>query len=186
MAKKKVERKGIEKKEGKALTPVEIRRASFKSSLFGYSKGQVQQFLERVAKGYETVLNEKKSLEEQLAQLADALKEVEELRAQKNRLDEELLLLQQEVEVYKRQVEELQREGSSPAELEALREENRVLREELERLKAELEEAKANQPVQSPAQVIAIAQKAAQKLKEEAKASVLELAERLRELAEGL
>lgn len=120
------------------LTPVDIRRATFGSAFGGFKKAEVQAFLERVAKSMEEVLRDKRTLEEQMGELRAQLMIVDELRAERDKMDERIFLLTGEIEAYKDELEALRAGGSGSQEMEALRQENEILRQECESLRAQL------------------------------------------------
>ncbi|MGC8893744.1 MAG: DivIVA domain-containing protein [candidate division WOR-3 bacterium] len=121
------------------LTPVDIRRATFGSGFGGFKKSEVQAFLERVAKSMEEVLRDKRTLEEQMGELRAQLAIVDELKAERDKMDEQMFLLTSEIETYKKELEVLRAGGINNPETKALRQENEILRQECESLRAQLE-----------------------------------------------
>jgi len=69
------------------LTPADIYNVSFAVSLTGYSRKEVDGFLERVGDSYAVLLAENRELQEEIAQLHHAL---EEYRARESALQEAL------------------------------------------------------------------------------------------------
>jgi len=188
------------------LTPVDIKRATFGSALGGFKKAEVQAFLERAAKSMEEVLREKLTLEEQMGELRAQLATLDELVAERTKMDEQMFLLTSEIEAYKKEIEAL-KAGSQ--ELEALRQENAILRQECETLRAQVEMASAANPSEvealkaeirnlkaqleearlssgGPAEVISLAKAVAEQIKskarEEAKQVIVSAMRRMEEL----
>ncbi len=196
------------------LTPVDIRRATFGSAFGGFKKAEVQAFLERVAKSMEEVLRDKRTLEEQMGELRAQLMAVDELRAERDKMDEQMFILTGEIETYKKKLEALKADGSGSPELEALRQENEILRQECESLRAQLEmtpvgadpaEAEAlkaeirnlkaqleeaRSAVGGPAEVISLAKGVAEQIKakarEEARQTLMNAMRRMEELLEEM
>lgn len=195
------------------LTPVDIRRATFGSALGGFKKAEVQAFLERVAKGMEEVLRDKRTLEEQLGELRAQLAAVEELKAERDKMDEEIFLLTGEIEAYKKELDALRAGGAGGQEIEALRQENEILRQECESLRAQIEMFSAADPGEAedlkaeirnlkaqleearsasggPAEMISLAKNVAEQMKararEETRQAVMNAMRRMEELLEEL
>lgn len=191
------------------LTPVDIRRATFGSAFGGFKKAEVQAFLERVAKSMEETLRDKRTLEEQMGELRAQLAFVEELKAERDKMDEQMFLLTGEIEAYKKELETLRAGGASGPETEALRQENEILRQECESLRVQVELAAAGDPGENealkaeirnlktqieearsgaggPAEMISLAKKVAEQMKtkarEEARQTILNTMARLEEL----
>lgn len=55
------------------LTPLDIHNKEFTRTFRGYDEDEVNEFLDQVIKDYESVIREKKALEEQVAQLNEKL-----------------------------------------------------------------------------------------------------------------
>ncbi len=196
------------------LTPVDIRRATFGSALGGFKKAEVQAFLERVAKSMEEVLRDKRTLEEQMGELRAQLMLVDELRAERDKMDEQMFLLTGEIEAYKKELEKLRAGGAGSPELDALRQENEILRQECESLRAQIEMAhaggdpgeaealmaeirnlkaqleEARSVAAGPAEMISLAKNVAEQIKtkarEDARQTLLNAMKRMEELLEEL
>lgn len=195
------------------LTPVDIRRASFGSALGGFKKAEVQAFLERVAKGMEEVLRDKRTLEEQLGELRAQLAALDELKSERDKMDEQMFLLTGEIEAYKKELEALRAGGAGGQEIEALRQENEILRQECESLRAQIEMFSAADPDETealmaeiknlkaqleeaksasggPAEMISLAKNVSEQMKararEEARQAVMNAMRRMEELLEEL
>ncbi|MEO0140430.1 MAG: DivIVA domain-containing protein [candidate division WOR-3 bacterium] len=194
------------------LTPVDIRRATFGSALGGFKKAEVQAFLERVAKAMEEVLRDKRTLEEQMGELRAQLMIVDELKAERDKMDEQMFLLTSEIEAYKKEMEKLRAGGAGP-ETEALKQENEILRQECESLRAQIETLSAADPGEiealraeiknlkaqleearsaagGPAEVIGLAKRVAEQIKanarEEARQALMNAMKRIEDLLQEL
>lgn len=61
------------------VTPLEIKKQSFKQKVRGYDPAEVETFLEMVADEYETVLNEKNHLAEDIVKLKTQLRDYQQV-----------------------------------------------------------------------------------------------------------
>lgn len=122
------------------LTPLDITNQQFKSSLKGYSKSEVDEFLEKVAKDYEEILQENQEFKEKILILEEKLKEY---KSKENTLQSSLILAektaQQRIESAKNEAELIIKKAELEA--EKIKEE---LSQNLKKLKEELEELKKN------------------------------------------
>lgn len=125
-----------------ALTPLDIQEKAFSSSLFGYHKGEVDQFLAEVAETLKEVQRENNALKDEVARLQ---KEVQRYQAEEHTIREAILKAQSLAETLK---EEAQKEADlivSQAKEEAAslvreaEEKRRTVLEEIERLRQERE-----------------------------------------------
>jgi DivIVA domain-containing protein len=74
------------------LTPVDVRAQEFRRSVFGYDRGSVEDFRERVAEEMERLLREKATLDERVSNLREQLKA---FREREKALNEALIAAQQ-------------------------------------------------------------------------------------------
>jgi cell division initiation protein len=116
------------------LTPLEIKKQKFKSKVRGFDPAEVESFLEMTADEYESVLNEKNRLKEEVTKLKVQLKDYQQVE---KTLQETLMNAQETVsqsrENSRREAEIIMRESELKAE--------RVLddaREKLDKMKNEL------------------------------------------------
>lgn len=122
------------------LTPLDIINQQFKKSLKGYSKIEVDEFLEKIAKDYENLLQENQELKEKFSILEEKLKEY---TMKENTLQSSLILAEKTAE---ERIKSAKGEAElivKKAELQAekIKEE---LGENLKKLKEELGELKKN------------------------------------------
>ncbi|GAX90988.1 DivIVA domain-containing protein [Effusibacillus lacus] len=61
------------------LTPMDIHNKEFSRALRGYNQDEVNEFLDHVIKDYESLIREKKNLEEQVSQLKERLAHFENI-----------------------------------------------------------------------------------------------------------
>lgn len=61
------------------ISPIEIQKKEFGKSLRGYSQEEVREYLEDIAKSYETIYSENRELKEQIEDLKDRLKDYRSL-----------------------------------------------------------------------------------------------------------
>ncbi len=80
------------------LTPLDIHNKEFKRSLRGYNEDEVNDFLDRVIKDYESLIRHNKELEERITQLEE---QVKQFRAMEDSLGKSIMLAQETAEEVK-------------------------------------------------------------------------------------
>jgi cell division initiation protein len=61
------------------LTPLDIQQKEFKKSFRGYDQSDVDEFLNKIAKEYETIFSENKRLKDQIAKMQEEIKKYIEM-----------------------------------------------------------------------------------------------------------
>ena len=85
-----------------ALSPLDIQEKEFSTALFGYSKDEVDEFLEEVANSLKEALRENNALKDEIARLKN---ELERLRREEGLIKEALLKAQELAENIKKAAE---------------------------------------------------------------------------------
>lgn len=80
------------------LTPLDIHNKEFKRSMRGYNEDEVNDFLDRVIKDYESIIRHNKELEEKNAQFEEQIKH---FRAMEDSLGKSIMLAQETAEELK-------------------------------------------------------------------------------------
>jgi cell division initiation protein len=80
------------------LTPLDIHNKEFKRSMRGYNEDEVNDFLDRIIKDYETLIRQNKELEEKNAQMEE---QVRGFRAMEDSLGKSIMLAQETAEELK-------------------------------------------------------------------------------------
>lgn len=120
------------------LTPLDIHNKEFNRGFRGYAEDEVNEFLDQVIKDYESVIREKKNLEEKVQTLNDRIKHFSELEES----------LKKSILVAEQTADEVRRNANKEAELiirEAEKNADRIINEALSRsrqIAVEIEELK--------------------------------------------
>lgn len=120
------------------LTPLDIHNKEFSRGFRGYAEDEVNEFLDQVIKDYETIIRDKKELQDEVGTLKEKLQHFSELEES----------LKKSILVAEQTAEELRRSANKEAELiirEAEKNADRIINEALSRsrqIAIEIEELK--------------------------------------------